>query len=286
MRKQIWLALLSLLLLALVAGCPRDRDGDDTTVVVDETQTPSSTVIEEPDAEDPAGNGDTEVNVDVDVTDEGAATDGEAGEQPDVNVTIETPPAEGETETPAEPAEDPATVTVVLETTKGDVVLAIHPEWAPLGAARFLELVRANYYDGAPWFRVIPGFMAQNGISPNQTLLERWSNNRIQDDPVVKSNARGTVSFGTSGANSRTTHFFVNYVDNGPMLDPQGFAAFAEVVEGMQYVEAFHPITDEAAMRAMGSLGGIQAVLPMPNGMEQFKAAFPDADYITRAYVR
>ena len=173
--------------------------------------------------------------------------------------------------------EDLATETtkVVLETTKGDIVLAVHPDWSPLGAAHFLELVQAGFYDGAPWFRVIDGFVAQCGVAADPAVNKQWSGKTIKDEPVVVGNPRGMVAFGKSGApNSRSTHIFINFRDNSGSLDPQGFSAFAEVAEGMD-------VADSLTRCEYNDQGGLAAA----GGLESFKKRFPAGDYITRAYV-
>jgi cyclophilin family peptidyl-prolyl cis-trans isomerase len=165
---------------------------------------------------------------------------------------------------------------VVLETTKGDIVLAVHGDWSPLGAAHFLELVKLGFYDGAPWFRVIDGFVAQCGIAADPTLNREWGEATIKDDPVVQGNQRGRLSFGKTGMpHSRSTHFYINYRDNSGGLDPQGFSAFAEVVEGMD-------VADSLARCEYNDQGRLKE----EGGLADFKQRFPNADYITRAYVQ
>lgn len=179
-------------------------------------------------------------------------------------------------EAPAEVKPAAATTKVVLETTKGNIVLEVHPEWAPIGAAHFLELVNAKYYDGAPWFRVIDGFVAQCGIAADPVMTAKWQNKTIMDDPVVQGNKPGYVAFGKTGApNSRSTHIFINYADNSMSLDPQGFACFAQVVEGM-----------DVANKLFRAEFADQAALSAPGGLDAFRKMFPEADYIKKAYVR
>ena len=166
-------------------------------------------------------------------------------------------------------------ITVVLETTKGEIALAVHPEWAPVGAAHFVELVQSGFYDGAPWFRVISQFVAQCGISADPALNARWGELRIKDDPVVQGNKPGTVAYGkTNEPHSRSTHFYINYGDNS-RLDGMGFACFAQVVEGMDVARKL------AAVEYSDQYG-----LAQPGGLADFKRQFPNADYITKAAVR
>ncbi len=105
-------------------------------------------------------------------------------------------------------------------------IINVDPQWAPIGAARFKELVESKFFDGCRFFRVIPGFMAQIGINGDPATSAEWRSKTIPDEPVLKSNLRGYVSFAKTGMpNSRTTQFFVNYGDNS-RLDGMGFAPF------------------------------------------------------------
>src|SRR5262245_54400907 len=99
---------------------------------------------------------------------------------------------------------------VKFETSKGDFVLQVHKDWAPLGAERFYQLVQSGFFDKARFFRVINGFMAQFGINadPNQSAL--WQTQVIADDPVKESNTKGRITFAMRGPNTRTTQLFLN----------------------------------------------------------------------------
>src|SRR5687767_9756297 len=133
----------------------------------------------------------------------------------------------------------PATYRVKLDTTAGPVVIEVHRDWAPLGADRFYNLVKYGFYDNVRFFRVIPGFMAQGGMSGDPAIQKLWGRNNINDDPVKQSNKRGYVTFAkTAAPNSRSTQIFINYADNSS-LDSQGFAAFGQVVSGMETVDKF-----------------------------------------------
>ena len=133
----------------------------------------------------------------------------------------------------------PATYRVKLDTTAGPVVIEVHRDWAPLGADRFYNLVKYGFYDNVRFFRVIPGFMAQGGMSGDPAIQKLWGRNNINDDPVKQSNKRGYVTFAkTAAPNSRSTQIFINYADNSS-LDSQGFAPFGQVVSGMETVDKF-----------------------------------------------
>jgi peptidyl-prolyl cis-trans isomerase A (cyclophilin A) len=137
-------------------------------------------------------------------------------------------------------AKAPGVFKAKFSTTAGDFVVEVHRDWAPLGADRFYNLVRNGYFTNAAFFRVVKGFVVQFGLSADPAVNKVWADAKIQDDPVVQSNKRGSLVFATSGPNSRTTQLFINYVDN-PRLDGMGFAPFGTVVEGMDVVEKIYP---------------------------------------------
>jgi cyclophilin family peptidyl-prolyl cis-trans isomerase len=100
----------------------------------------------------------------------------------------------------------------------------VNPDWAPIGAKRFLDLIACNYYDDARIYRVIPNFIAQWGVPANPAEWKKWGENKIKDDPVKVSNTKGTMSFATSGPNARGSQVFINYTDDCAQLDDQGCA--------------------------------------------------------------
>lgn len=125
----------------------------------------------------------------------------------------------------------------------GNFTLLVQPHWAPVGARRFRRLVEEHFFDDARFFRVVPGFAAQFGIPGDPDRAAQWQFRTISDDVVRVSNKRGRVSFAASGPDTRTTQVFINLGDNRP-LDMEGamggFAPFAEVVEGMEVVDALY----------------------------------------------
>lgn len=169
---------------------------------------------------------------------------------------------------------------VVFDTTQGVIVVEVHREWAPLGADRLYNLVKIGFFDDVAFFRVIDGFMAQFGYHGDPAVIDVWKDAAIKDDPVVKSNKRGFVSFATSGANSRTTNLFINTADN-TRLDSMGFAPIGQVIEGMKVVDALFSGYGEGAPRGMGpGQGRIRA-----EGNAYLKASFPKLDYIKSARI-
>ncbi len=140
---------------------------------------------------------------------------------------------------------------VKFTTTKGDFTVTVTRAWAPIGADRFYSLVKHHFYDNASFFRVLPGFVVQFGISAYPPVSAAWKDADIKDDPVTQSNLRGYLVFATAGPNTRTTQVFVNLVDN-KRLDSMGFAAFGQVTEGMNVVETMYEGYGEGAPQGAG----------------------------------
>lgn len=136
-------------------------------------------------------------------------------------------------------AEAPESFNVRFSTTAGDVVVEVHRSWAPRGVDRFYNLVIHHYFDGDAFFRVVPGFIVQFGMSPYPRVNSAWQSATLKDDPVLHTNEEGTITFATAGPNTRTTQFFINFGNNSS-LDSQGFAPFGRVIEGMDVVKQIY----------------------------------------------
>jgi peptidyl-prolyl cis-trans isomerase A (cyclophilin A) len=148
-------------------------------------------------------------------------------------------------------AKAPEVYKVKFTTTKGDFVVEVNRPWAPQGADRFYNLARNGFYEGAAFFRVLPGFVAQFGIPARPAVGRAWARATIPDDPVTQSNLRGSLTFATAGPNTRTTQIFINLADN-PRLDGMGFAPFGKVVAGMDVVDQFYSGYGEGAPQGNG----------------------------------
>lgn len=145
----------------------------------------------------------------------------------------------------------PDSFVVRLETTKGDVDLMVHRDWAPRGADRIYGLVRLGYYDGVRFFRAVPNFVVQFGLAADPAATAAVREQRIADDSVRRSNVRGTLSFAAGGPNTRTTQLFINLKDN-QRLDRLGFAVVAQVVAGLDVVDSLYTGYGEGAPRGQG----------------------------------
>lgn len=169
---------------------------------------------------------------------------------------------------------------VNLDTSKGPVVIEVHKDWAPLGAERFYQLVKSGYYDGARFFRVLPGFMAQFGIAADPQTTAKWKEANLQDDPVKQSNTRGMVTFATAGPNTRTTQMFINTGDNA-RLDGQGFAPIGKVISGQEAVESLFSGYGEGAPSGRGPAQQLIEI----QGNAYLEKDFPELDFIKKASI-
>jgi peptidyl-prolyl cis-trans isomerase A (cyclophilin A) len=130
----------------------------------------------------------------------------------------------------------PEVYDVKFSTAKGDFVVEVVRSWAPQGADRFYNLVKHGFYNEAAFFRIVPGFVVQFGLSADPAVNRAWHSADIKDDPVTQSNKVGYLTFATAGPNTRTTQVFINLGDNSG-LDRQGFAPFGRVTSGMDVVQ-------------------------------------------------
>ena len=177
-------------------------------------------------------------------------------------------------------AQAPDSYTVRLVTTEGAVLIDVERAWAPHGADRFYNLVKAGYFDGNYFFRTVAGFMTQVGLNGDPEITAAWQDASIPDDPRVQSNTEGMVTFAMAGPDTRTTQFFINLKDN-VFLDGQGFSPFGKV-RNMKPVKKLWVGYGES--RSGGGLGPEQPLI-MERGNAYLEADFPDLDKIERATV-
>jgi cyclophilin family peptidyl-prolyl cis-trans isomerase len=146
---------------------------------------------------------------------------------------------------PALNAKAPGRYDVAFKTTAGDFEVAVTRAWAPHGADRFYNLLKHGFFTGASFFRVVPGFVVQFGLSPSPAVNKAWSAASIADDAVIQSNRNGYLSFASAGPNTRTTQVFINLGDNA-RLDGMGFAPFGKVVSGTNVVRKIYSAYGES----------------------------------------
>lgn len=173
----------------------------------------------------------------------------------------------------------PASIRVRVETSRGTFVAVVHRDWAPLAADRFYALLRHGFFDGQRFFRVRAGFIAQFGLHPDPRVIAAWKGLAMPDEPRRVSNRRGTMAYAFTTANTRSTQIFINLADN-TALDAEGFAPFAEIVEGVEVIDRLYAGYDESAGGGMrgGRQGRIEA-----EGNAHLLRDFPLLDYIIGA---
>jgi len=154
----------------------------------------------------------------------------------------------------------------------GNVVIQTKPEWAPLGVEHLHKLLDDDFYKDAKFFRVVNDFMVQFGIP---AIPSKNQKTPIKDDPVIQTNSRGTITFATSGPNSRTTQIFINTRKAGnKYLDGQGFSPIGEVLSGMEFVDEIY-----AGYAEKPNQGKIQN-----KGNEYLDKEWPLLSYISKTY--
>ena len=125
--------------------------------------------------------------------------------------------------------------TLLIETTKGPVIIEMRPDLAPQHVAQIKKLAREGKYDGVVFHRVIDGFMAQTG-DPTGTGSGGMGEH-LPAEFNKEPHGRGTLSMArTSDPNSARSQFFICFKDSN-FLDGQ-YTVWGEVVEGMEHVDA------------------------------------------------
>ena len=139
----------------------------------------------------------------------------------------------------------PAHFTVSFETSKGNFEAEFTREWSPLAVDRVYAQIRHGYYDHILFYRVRPKYVVQFG--GNDTMrLRLWTKIKVPDEPVIKGNERGVISFARGGKDSRDNSLFINLQNNSPRLDTiftngvKGFPGFGVVTKNMEVVDAFY----------------------------------------------
>lgn len=170
----------------------------------------------------------------------------------------------------------PAKYRAKFTTSKGAFVVQVTRSWAPVGADRFYNLVRAGYYDGVRFHRVIKGAFVQFGIHGDPEVNKAWFDAEIEDDPGGRSNRRGLIAFAAVGEGMRRTEVLINVADN-PALDEEGMVPFGEVVSGMKVLDGLrsahgHP-ADSIPIKAK----------ILTDGNAYLARAFPYLDHIQTA---
>jgi len=142
--------------------------------------------------------------------------------------------------------------TLILETTKGRVVIELRPDLAPGHVERIKTLAREGFYDGVVFHRVIEGFMAQGG-DPTGTGSGGSKYPDLKAEFSAEPHVRGICSMArTSAPNSANSQFFIVF-DDARFLDRQ-YTVWGKVIEGMENVDKFNrgePVRDPDSITTM-----------------------------------
>jgi peptidyl-prolyl cis-trans isomerase A (cyclophilin A) len=179
-------------------------------------------------------------------------------------------------------AKAPEEYDVKFTTTKGDFVVHVTRAWAPNGADRFYNLVKHGFFTNASFFRVVPGFVVQFGMSADPKVNAALLSANIKDDPVKQSNKPGTITFAQTGQpNTRSTQVFIN-LGNNAALDAQNFPPFGQVTSGIEVVQQIY--SGYGDLPEMGGRGPSQDRIATGGGA-YLRANFPKLDSIQSATV-
>ena len=126
---------------------------------------------------------------------------------------------------------------ILLNTSKGEVIIGLMPEIAPVHVARIVELVKSGFYDGIIFHRIIPGFMAQTGDPKGNGTGGSGTNLKAEFSDYKYIN--GTVGMArTMDPNSADSQFFICFDGCGHLTGQ--YTVWGQVETGMEVVEALN----------------------------------------------
>lgn len=183
----------------------------------------------------------------------------------------------------------PDSFVVAFETSRGRVDVMARKDWAPIGVTRFYELLSEKHFDGARFYRVLPKYIAQFGLSGDPKVNQVWRGRRIEDEPLKHTNLRGTVSFARGGPATRSVQLFFNLKDNQlfDTVSGFGFPPIAEVVTGLPALDSLYSGYGDAAPRSGSYVGheGPSQDSIVAQGNAYLDRGWPKLDYIKTARV-
>ena len=175
---------------------------------------------------------------------------------------------------------------VQCTTTAGRIIMHMHRDWSPNGYDRAVSLFERGYYDNSHFFRVVPHFLVQFGISyTNDQTLKRFADSTILDDPKrndLMPFREGMMSFAGSGPNSRSSQLFIAYDRAGGLGNSPWETPFGEVVEGMNNVNNLYSEYGDMPPWGKGPQQG-----PIRNqGSRYIEENFPNLDKFEKCTVK
>ena len=174
----------------------------------------------------------------------------------------------------------PATYTARFETSKGNFDIEVTRAWSPQAADRLHQALTHHFYDNTLFYRVVPNFVVQFG-NIDTTVTKKWEQFKVADEPVLKSNLKGYVSYARAGKETRGNDLFINLKDNARLDTVHaekivGYPVLGKVTKGMDVVETLYSEYGNKTMDVYDSLS--------PN-RKKYLAMFPKLDSIKKAYI-
>ena len=194
-----------------------------------------------------------------------------------------------------EPPKGGLVTLVCCQSTVGTMNIAVRHNWAPLGAKRFVEMVKEGYFSSrVPLMRCLKNFICQFGLAGTPQLNKKYRNKALTDDPNwlpegpthkqndagVKRFAKGYMAYAGSGINSRGNQFIVGLSDVGPLAGGSPWEVPWGELVGTHSFETLDKI-----YTGYGENGPPQGVLSNEGSSEKVKTSWPLMDYITACQV-
>jgi peptidyl-prolyl cis-trans isomerase B (cyclophilin B) len=161
--------------------------------------------------------------------------------EPDASASIGAQPTAGEpmADTPMPPTgalDTTKTYTARITTERGDIVVELYADRAPLTVENFVNLARSGFYDGTTFHRVIPGFMAQGGDPTGTGSGGPGYQFGDEFHPTLRHSGPGILSMANAGPGTNGSQFFITFGPT-PHLDDR-HTVFGRVIEGMEVVRS------------------------------------------------
>lgn len=167
-----------------------------------------------------------------------------------------------------------------FETSKGIFELQVTRSWSPLAADWLYQMLKLKFYDNTLIYRVVPNFVVQFG-NMDTIFTKKMELHKLADEPVLKSNLKGFVSYARAGKETRGNDLFINLKDN-QRLDTVhvegvvGYPVLGQITKGMDVVESFYAQYGNKTLEIYDSLS---------SNRPKFMQLFPMLDSIKRAYL-
>ena len=172
---------------------------------------------------------------------------------------------------------------VTCDTTKGQIEMTFYRDYSPHGYDRAVQLFQEGFYDGSHFFRVVPRFLVQFGISYTaDKSLKARAMTPIKDDRVIRGIQfePGTISFAGSGRNSRTSHLFISLMRSNQFGTNPWETPIGRVTKGMDVVRKL-----ESSYGDMPPWGKGPEQAPIYDGPQYIEENFPLLDKFIKCTV-